>query len=144
MNQKKIDSWEREDYFWKAGWILIAVFGALLWIVKSLEIDLSVFAKPCLLHTLFGWYCPGCGGTRAVLFFFQGHFLRSLYYYPMVPYVLGLFLWFMVSHTLRHLTKGKIAGLKYRDEYVTAALLLFFVGWIGKNICLALGIRIIP
>lgn len=41
----------------------------------------------CIIRKFFGVYCPGCGGTRAVMAFLQGHFLTSLWYHPIIVYV---------------------------------------------------------
>lgn len=133
----------REELLWRAGLLVLSGAAVVVLFVFLDMLDLRAFARPCLLHTLFGWYCPGCGGTRAVLAFFQGKFLTSFYYYPMIPYALGLFIWFMVSHTLRHLTHGKIPGLRYRSRYLYVILGLFLLGWIGKNAALACGIVLI-
>lgn len=42
---------------------------------------------PCILHDVLHIYCPGCGGTRAVMELLRGHILKSLWYNPAV--VLG-------------------------------------------------------
>ena len=39
---------------------------------------------PCGLRQLLGIYCPGCGGTRAMIALFHGHFLRSLVCNPAI------------------------------------------------------------
>jgi len=36
------------------------------------------FYPICLFHTLTGWNCPGCGGTRAAYQLLHGHLLRAL------------------------------------------------------------------
>lgn len=47
-------------------------------------------SMPCILHDVWHIYCPGCGGTRAIFAFLQGHILESLYYNPVI--VLGVVL----------------------------------------------------
>ena len=37
------------------------------------------FYPPCLFHSLTGWNCPGCGGTRAAYELLHGHLLRALH-----------------------------------------------------------------
>lgn len=39
---------------------------------------------PCAMLSTLHVYCPGCGGTRAMFAFLQGHFMKSLYYNPAV------------------------------------------------------------
>ena len=51
----------------------------LIWILREGRI-------PCLFHELTGFYCPGCGGTRAVLALLAGHPVLSFLYHPLVPY----------------------------------------------------------
>jgi hypothetical protein len=36
------------------------------------------FYPICLFHSLTGWNCPGCGGTRAAYQLLHGHLLRAL------------------------------------------------------------------
>ena len=43
---------------------------------------------PCLFHTLTGAYCPGCGGTRALIALLSGKLLLSFCYHPLVLYVI--------------------------------------------------------
>ncbi|MFZ0827125.1 MAG: DUF2752 domain-containing protein [Verrucomicrobiia bacterium] len=38
----------------------------------------SGFYPICLFHSLTGWNCPGCGGTRAAYQLLHGHLLRAL------------------------------------------------------------------
>jgi hypothetical protein len=37
------------------------------------------FYPLCLFHSLTGWNCPGCGGTRAAYELLHGHLLRALH-----------------------------------------------------------------
>lgn len=39
---------------------------------------------PCLFHLLTGFYCPGCGGTRALRELMRLHPVKSLLYNPMI------------------------------------------------------------
>jgi len=37
------------------------------------------FYPICLFHSLTGWNCPGCGGTRAAYQLLHGHLVRALH-----------------------------------------------------------------
>lgn len=45
----------------------------------------------CFVRMLFGVYCPGCGGTRAVISLLHGRILESLWYHPVVLYTVVAF-----------------------------------------------------
>ena len=91
-------------------------------------------ASECYMYRMTGYYCPGCGGTRACIAFLHGHFLRSLLYHPVVPYTAVVYLIFMVSHSIELLSKGNFAiGLRYRDNYIKFAGIIILVQWILRN-----------
>ena len=127
-----------EDQLYIAGWIFLLVgsIGSFLYlhiIVPRLQ------GYTCVVYRLFGIYCPGCGGTRAVRFLLQGHVLKSLYYHPIVVYTAIFGSWFMISQTIQRLSKGKIAiGMRYRDIYLWIALGLVLANCLIKNLVLAM------
>lgn len=124
---------QEEKNLYLLGWILLGIFLSYLLIAKFSN-SRTFFHLPCLFHTLTGYYCPGCGGTRACIAFLHGHFLRSLLYHPVVPYTAVVYLVFMVSHSIELLSKGKLAiGLKYRDSYIKFAAVIILVQWILRN-----------
>lgn len=81
-------------------------------------------AGGCIVRRLYGIYCPGCGGTRALLAFFQGHFLESFFYHPIVMYVAV-----MVLYHLLFRKKPKVA-------YVYVALGIIIINCIIRNVLL--------
>ncbi len=124
-----------EEELFRIGLVLIAVLGILS--VIYLLADRAGFVIPCPLYHYLGFYCPGCGGTRAVRELLHGHLLRSLWYHPLVPYGAIVGMAFMGSHLLRHLGVP-VKGMKYRNIYLWAALGILVVNWIGKNLLLHL------
>ena len=93
-------------------------------------------AFPCFFRSATGLYCPGCGGTRAVVALMHAHPLQSAWYHPLVPYTAVLFGLFMGSHLLEHLHIGKIRGLRFRNWYLWAAVGITAANWILKNVLL--------
>ena len=142
--RRPITEWSTEEFWWYAGLAAAGLAAIIALFVSNGWVPLEKWARPCLLRTILGWYCPGCGGTRATWYFLHGHFLKSFYYYPMVPWVLGLYVVFMGTQALEWITKRRIHGIRFRLWYVWVALILFFVGWIGKNVCLLYGVELIP
>ncbi len=130
--KRKNLSLEKQLYF--LGWILVAVL--LIPGIIYLRMAEAGTATKCVIYSLFHVYCPGCGGTRAVWSLFEGYFLRSLWYHPLVLYGTVVFGGYMVSHTLNLLTGGKIPGMKFRPAYLWIALVLVFGNLIVKNVLL--------
>lgn len=98
---------------------------------------------PCVLYQVFGLYCPGCGGTRAVSALLRGQLLNSLWYHPLVPYTVIIFGGFMVTQTLERLHVPKVKGWKFHPWYLYMAVVLLFANFIVKNILLiAFGITL--
>ena len=77
---------------------------------------------PCLFHELTGFYCPGCGGTRAVLALLAGHPVLSFLYHPLVPYCALVALVFAVSYAIYWKTKDPRFRLYLSDAYVHVGL----------------------
>lgn len=109
------------------------VAGALIYYVL-----LPRFSFPdCVLNAYFGLYCPGCGGTRALVSLLHGHLLQSLWYHPLVPYSALIFGAFMLSQTLARLTRYRyFRGLSFHSWYLYVAIVIVVINWILKNILL--------
>lgn len=89
---------------------------------------LEKYQIPCLFHTVTGYYCPGCGGTRAVKALLSLHIVDSIRYHPLVPYTAAVCGWFVISNIIERMTKGKLkVGMHYHDRYlwIAAAILVF-------------------
>lgn len=82
----------------------------------------GICSMPCLFHMLTGWYCPGCGGTRALFFLLTGHPLLSFLFHPLVLYtVCGLILLCFSRLVLRRKNGRGIAWFLWGALLVTAA-----------------------
>lgn len=91
----------------------------------------------CIVNTYLGLYCPGCGGTRALISLLQGHLLWSLWYHPLVPYSAFIFGSFMITQALARLTRFRyFHGLHFHNWYLYVALVIIGVNWIIRNILL--------
>lgn len=114
----------------------------VIWLFR---LDLSPFLLPCALRTWLGIYCPGCGGSRSFRFLLYGQILQSLFYHPLVPYGAAVCGWYWITHTLRHLTRGRIKGMRYRNLYCYLAVAIVILNFIWKNVMLlAFHMELIP
>ena len=126
-----------EHHLYRTGLCLLGVLFIFLLLKAMTPKFLETAQVPCLLYTWTGIYCPGCGGTRAVLALLQGDILKSFCYPPIVLYGLVIYVWFMLSHTIEKLSKGKCRiGMHYRDAYLWVALALVVINIAVKDIAL--------
>lgn len=88
---------------------------------------------PCRFYESTGYYCMGCGGTRALIALFQGHFLQSLRYHPVVEIAAGFLFLFLPSQTLSILTKDKICGMILKPVYFYVIAGIVILQWLIKN-----------
>ena len=82
---------------------------------------------PCILHHFTGLYCPGCGGTRAFVALINGHFLKSLYYHPVVLYVAVCLAWYLLKQITEASLRGKVS-IPMPDPKVLISLAALIVG----------------
>ncbi len=80
--------------------ILLIMVGVFL--VYGEQLTSSDFG--CLFHKVTGFYCPGCGGTRAFNFMIHFHFVESLLCNPFVLYAILVYLVFMINTLMGKLT----------------------------------------
>lgn len=116
------------------GWLLLLLAAGYLLLSKMWGISITRLMLPCIFHTFTGFYCPGCGGTRAVRLLLKGHILESIYYHPFVLYGAALYAWFMVSNSVEYLSRGKMRiGMRYHKRYVVLAVIILIVNFLIKN-----------
>ena len=89
--------------------------------------------RGCIWDMLFGIYCPGCGGTRAIMAFVNGKPLAALWYHPAVVYGITLYSIFMFSQMLALLSRGRIKGIRFHNWYLYSAIIIIVVNCLAKN-----------
>lgn len=125
--------------FFVFGWVSIAVLLLVGVFVKVTGFNPLRLLGPCLLHALSGYYCPGCGGTRAVKFLLRGEIVKSFCYHPIVLYTVVLGGWFMISQTIERVSRGKVRiGMHFREIYMWLALAIIIVNCLIKNMALVI------
>lgn len=129
-----------EDELYLVGLIFLA--GSIVCAFIFLQFILPHMPETtCLFWKYFGVYCPGCGGTRALISLLHGRILEAAWYHPLVVYGAGLYVFFMFSHTLRKLHILQ-KGMKFREGYLYAAIVILVLNCLFKNV-LKFGFEII-
>lgn len=130
---------ERKDLYLTG--IIFLISGGLYLLLQEMSgFRLTDWLPPCLFHKLTGLYCPGCGGTRAVVLLFTGHPLKSFAYHPLVLYMGALYFWFMLSTTIEYVSKGRLKmGMHFRNRYVVGGIILLAINFFIKNGAVLLG-----
>ena len=97
----------------------------------------------CVIKDTFGFYCPGCGGSRSLRAFVTFDFLESFILYPAIPIAAVT----VLSYDIRLLLTLIKKDIKYTESYkfypflsIPAAIILSFI---LKNVLLYFGIDII-
>lgn len=122
-----------EAALFNVGIISLIIMTALILSDRYFPMQISRIKLPCMFNVITGLYCPGCGGTRALKALFSGDIIRSFICNPAVVYAAGLYVWFMCSHVLARLTKGRVSGLKYRHIYLCILFLILLVNFLVRN-----------
>lgn len=116
------------------GMTAIGIGVIYLFLNKYADLQLTNMMPPCLFHKMTGYYCPGCGGTRAVQLLFKGQLVRSFWYHPVVLYTGVFYGWFLISTTIEYLSKGRWkVGMRYHNWYIAVGLTLLFLHFVLKN-----------
>lgn len=125
---------KEETALFQIGWALTGIV-LFVWVfLQIFPLPISKLMLPCIVHSILGIYCPGCGGTRAVLTFFHGKFLTSFICHPIILYTAVVGGWFLISQSVDRISKHRIPiGMKYHDAYVWIALGIVIVNFIIKN-----------
>lgn len=131
-----------EKRLYVLGLIGIFVIVSYLLFAKYTEFDLLDWIPPCGIRTLTGFYCPGCGGTRAVRALIEGRLITSFFYHPFVLYCAVIAGIFMVTNTLQIITGNRVKiGMKYRHGYLYAGAAVLIINWILQNIYIVIMLK---
>lgn len=127
-----IERFSRQCYYVCLG--LLAVLGILCFVCNIYDIRLAGnLPGRCILHEMTGYYCPGCGGTRAVDALMHGKIIRSFLYHPVVVYTAAILLFYALSHTVSIISKGKVKAMLFRPLYLYLMIAIILIQWVIKN-----------
>ncbi len=123
-----------DNSFYIIGLCCIGVILTYIILRYSFKFDVFDYIGVCTFYRVMGYYCPGCGGTRAVFALFRGEIWEAFMFHPFVPYIGVVGGWFMISQTIERISMGKIKiAMHFRMIYVWAAIIIIFANFIWKN-----------
>ncbi|MCI9079183.1 MAG: DUF2752 domain-containing protein [Lachnospiraceae bacterium] len=119
-----------------AGLVFAAVSFLGIALVLFTPFEFSDIMPECAFKSITMIYCPGCGGSRAVAAFVQGHWIKSFIYHPFVPYCGVLYIIFMARGTAAFFSRGKYNYMKFRNAYIYFGIAIIIVQFAVKDIML--------
>lgn len=96
------------------------------------EIKRLLFAK-CYIHTHYQLYCPGCGGTRALLAIVHGDIIKSLYYNPIILLLIIDVLFMNILSFIDKKNPNTCKILHYKIKYNVILLILWGIYFVIRN-----------
>ena len=127
-------------------WVCCKILTSLYMLVALVIVYMRYFhielysASECYMYRMTGYYCPGCGGTRAVQALVHVELLRSLRCHPAVLPGVVMLIVFWIGMTCEKIVRPNIKRFKLRRIYFYVVLVIVMIQWIVKNVLLyALG-----
>nr|WP_326185970.1 DUF2752 domain-containing protein [uncultured Oscillibacter sp.] len=124
---------DREVY--PAAWITCGTLGAAYLIWKHLLGAPTV--SGCWFYRNWHVYCPGCGGTRALIALAHGRLLEAFYCHPAVPVTAGLAAFYVFSQTVWRLRGRRGWALCYDARWPWLLAVVLLVNCLLRNLLLA-------
>ena len=119
----------------KKDWTYICVSIAtliiiLIAIVYIIYVNKFIKIPECAIYKTFGIYCPGCGATRAVYSLYYGEILKSIYYNPIILYLVIIDFWYVITEGIaKILKKENKFFVKNIKIYLYLALTILVINW---------------
>ena len=123
----------REDELFMIGIISLAA-GIVACILYYFLLRQFLPRIPCFFSNVLGFYCPGCGGTRAVYALIHGEFLKSVWCHPLVPYGAVIGGGFMITQGLHRLGLKCIRPWRFHNWYLHGAMAVLVCNFLIKNL----------
>jgi len=140
----KNSNYSEEKTLYIIGLIGISLILIFLLILNIYNINILDINVPCKLLEKTGYYCPGCGGTRAVKALIKGDIIGSIKYHPVIIYIVFVFSLFMILNTISLIFKKDFSGMKINNTLLILMPVIIFVQFFIKNLLLIIwNIRII-
>lgn len=87
----------------------------------------------CTFYKQTGFYCAGCGGTRAFFLLLQGRFLESLRFNSLCSVIFGAFFYIVLEQILRK-TRFAVPPLRITPRIGVVAVGILVLYMVLRNI----------
>ena len=124
----------REFYFLGKIALVIGIVGVVIFYVT--DGTAAEWYPKCQFRSLSGLYCPGCGGTHAIMLLLRGHFLKSFYAHPFVLYAVQAYICFMSNMWISRHVKTRQIKVMNLLPFIYVGIGIIFLQWIVKLVCM--------
>lgn len=117
--------------------ILITYILIILLIILYFSLLKNYFAIPtCPIYTHFGFYCPACGGTRAIISLLKFDVFSSILYNPIVVYTFLISTLYIITESI-NIYFNKNINI-HSKLLLQIGLFILFVNFITQNVFILL------
>ncbi len=135
IKMKKIQRIRVDEVFYQIGKVFWLPFGIAGFWFAWMGYDKYGEMTACAIRRMCGLPCPGCGGTRAFYYLFQGDFIKSFCLNPTVIYGILAYLHFMLLFFCRkHITRTIVEKEIHIQYYMYIAIGVILLQWSIKLI----------
>ena len=117
-----------------------AAFIFIYFISEKFELHLL----DCFLYKNLGIYCPGCGGTRALLSLLRFDFLKSFLYYPPLLFTVAVILFCEILNLLSLISGNMKYSKLFKYEYFIIIPVTVILSYFIRMVLLFWGIDFMP
>lgn len=134
MKNKKLAP--TDAVFYLLGKIFFVVFGMAVCVGPFVWDKVTALFPKCYFLDAVGLYCPGCGGTRAILSLLQFRLWESFCYHPAVLYGAVVYLLFMLGCFYRKHFEKTVIGIIPIEQSMYIGIAIILLQFVVKNFCL--------
>jgi len=114
--------------------VLLLGFGMVLGVLFFFAPDQYSFYPRCLLHSLTGLQCPGCGGLRATHRLLHGDIAGAFRFNPLFVLLLPVFLALGGAYVVNRLTGQDCLPVFRQPFWLWLLLAAVVIFGIGRNV----------
>lgn len=122
--QANSSGWQRV----RSALLLVVIFSGLVWLGMNNPLGQSMLPR-CPSEQFLGFYCPGCGSTRATHYLLNARLSQAMGYNPMLVIIgIPVGIWYLIRTSL-FVVKGKrlrLPGIPSKAGYAALVVLLLF------------------